>query len=188
MSTDKPTRGRRSNVHLLPDSVKAELDKLLRDGRMTQQDILAQVNELAEAAGAKGLSRSGLNRYSTKMEQMGSRIREAREVSDAWVAKLGTEPSGDVSQLLIEMVRTLAFDSVLQHAESGEPLEPKLIKELSIGIEKLEKAAETSQKREIELRKQFAEQAADAAETAAKAAGMTKAGAEAIKREILGIA
>lgn len=186
--SERKGRGRRSKVHKLPADIKNTLDELLRNGRMTQQDILREVNALAKAAGADTLSRSGLNRYSTKMEQMGSRIREAREVSDAWISKLGTEPSGEVSQLLIEMVRTLAFDSVLQHAESDEPLEPKFIKELSIGIEKLEKAAETSQKRELELRKQFAAEAAEQAAEVAASAGMTQAGIDAIKREILGIA
>ena len=86
------------------------------------------------------------------------------------------------------MVRTLAFDQVLKLSESGEVVPPKFIKELAVGVEKLEKAASESTKREREIRKAMAEEAAERAESAAKAAGLTTEGAAQIKREILGIA
>lgn len=157
----KKTRGKPSKVDQLPGQIKERLDKLLRDGRLTQADILEQVNQAIDASGLPDelkLSRSGLNRYATSMETVGQRIREARAVSDQWIAKLGTEPSGEVSQLLIEMVRTLAFDQVLKMSDSGEAVEPKMLKDLSHAIERLEKAAVESTKREIELRKRIAEE------------------------------
>lgn len=187
----RTTRGRASKVDLLPDEIRSALHAMLRDKRHTQTDIREAVNELIDEHGLSDelkLSRSGLNRYASQMEQVGSRIREAREVSKQWIAKLGTEPEGDVSRVLVEMVRTLAFDSVIKMSESGEPLEPKFIKELAIGIERLEKAASESQKRELEIRKQIAAETADAVDNIVKQAGLTADTIADIKRQILGIA
>ncbi len=38
--TEKITRGRRSKIDLLPEDIRKELDAKLRDGRVTQQDVL----------------------------------------------------------------------------------------------------------------------------------------------------
>ncbi len=187
---ERKTRGKPSKVNQLPDAIKSKLDQLLRDGRLTQTAILNKINKMieeAELAQDEQLSKSGLNRYSSKMQEIGSRIAQARAVSEQWVAKLGDKPSGDVSKILIEMVRTLAFDSVLDASNSDQPVHPKFIKDLAIGIEKLEKAATESTKREKEIRKAFAEEAAALVEDAVVQAGLTSDGANAIKREILGI-
>lgn len=189
--TDKRTRGKPSKIDQLPEDIKSELIELLRDKSVTQTEVLERVNGLIRDAGLpddEQLSRSGLNRYATRMATVGSRIQEAREVSKQWVDQLGDKPTGEVSKVLIEMVRTLAFDQVLKLSESGEVVPPKFIKELAIGVEKLEKAASESTKREREIRKAMAEEAAERAESAAKAAGLTTEGAAQIKREILGIA
>jgi hypothetical protein len=189
--TDKRTRGKPSKIDQLPEDIKAELVELLRDTSVTQSHVLRQVNKLIEAAGLpddEKISRSGLNRYATRMTTVGGRIQEAREVSKMWVDQLGSKPTGEVSMVLIEMVRTLAFDQVLSLSESGEPVPPKFIKELAIGVEKLEKAASESTKREKEIRKAMAEEAAQEAADVASAAGMTAEGVEQIKKQILGIA
>jgi hypothetical protein len=189
--SDKKTRGKPSKIDQLPEDIKAELVELLRDSSVTQTHVLEKVNALIEAAGLpedEKLSRSGLNRYATRMTTVGGRIQEAREVSKMWVNQLGNKPTGEVSMVLIEMVRTLAFDQVLQLSESGEPVQPKFIKELAIGVEKLEKAASESTKREKEIRKTMAEEAAEQAATIASSQGMTAEGVNLIKRQILGIA
>ncbi|WP_278385119.1 DUF3486 family protein [Alteromonas mediterranea] len=189
--TDKRTRGKPSKIDQLPDDIKSELIELLRDKSVTQTEVLERVNTLIRDAGLpeeEHISRSGLNRYATRMATVGSRIQEAREVSKQWVDQLGGKPTGEVSKVLIEMVRTLAFDQVLKLSESGEAVPPKFIKELAVGVEKLEKAATESTKREKEIRKAMAEEAAERAAEVAKAAGLTADGAAQIKREILGIA
>lgn len=187
----RATRGKPSKIKLLPEAIKAKLDELLRDGKMTQAAIVDHVNTLILDAGLSEedqISKPGINRYSTQMHTAGQRISEARAVSEQWVAKLGDKPSGDVSQILIEMVRTLAFEQVLNKSQSGDAVEPKFIKDLATGIDKLEKAASTSHKRAKEIRNEFAAQAAEAAENVAKQAGLTSEGITLIKNEILGIA
>ena len=163
---DRKTRGKRSKVDLLPTAIKAELDLLLRDNKMTQIEILTIVNSLIDEAGLsedKKLSPAGVNRYASKMETIGADIKAAREMSEMWVAKLGTKPTGDVSQLLMEMLRTQSFRLLVKANETPDDvLDPKTIGELALGIQRIEKASILNLEREKQIRKAFAEEAANA--------------------------
>jgi len=143
---------------------------------------------LAAAGIQDEITKSSLNRYSTNMETVGGRIRDAREIAEVWTAKLGDKPTGDVSNLLIEMLRSIAFETTIRMTEGDDPVSPGLIKELALGIQRLENAAMLTTKREKEIRHAFAEQAASTVEKTAKAVGMSKAMAAEIRKEILGLA
>ncbi|MFA7455586.1 MAG: phage protein Gp27 family protein, partial [Desulfobulbaceae bacterium] len=45
-------------------------------------------------------SKSAVNRYAVRMEEVGAKIREAREVSRMWIGELGSGPAGEVGKLL----------------------------------------------------------------------------------------
>ncbi|UIA93072.1 DUF3486 family protein [Erwinia tracheiphila] len=187
---DKRTRGRPSKIDLLPSVIRDQLHGLLRDKRHTQEDIRAAVNELIDGHGLGDdmkLSRTGLNRYASRMEEIGSKIRQSREVAEVWCAKLGDAPTSDVGKLLQEVVRTLAFETGMAMSENGEPVEPKAISQLALAIQRVEQAAMTSLKREKEIRAAFAAEAADKAEKSFKQAGLTADAAADIRRQILGI-
>ena len=82
--TDKNTRGRASKVDLLPPNIKTQLAMMLRDKHLSQAQILEEINDLIRDCGLDDsyqLSRTGLNRYASRMEQMASKIRNAREVA-----------------------------------------------------------------------------------------------------------
>ncbi|MGQ3663277.1 DUF3486 family protein [Citrobacter braakii] len=188
---EKRTRGRVSKVDLLPQSIQRELNNLLADKKNTQQDIRAAINELIDEHGLPPkmkLSRSGLNRYAVDMETAGSKIREMNAIAEQWTNKIDIEKSGETSKLLIQIVRSLAFDVVLKMQNGDGKIDPKGLRELSVAIEKLEKAATESNKREQEIRRQMALEAADAAEDAAKSAGLSAEGAAVIRKQILGLA
>ena len=189
--TDKRTRGRPSKIDLLPAIIRDELHRLLRDKRHTQGDIKAAVNELIDEHGLGDdmkLSRTGLNRYASRMEEIGSKIRQSREVAEVWCAKLGDAPTSDVGKLLQEVVRTLAFETSMLMSETGKAAEPKAISQLALAIQRVEQAAMASHKREKEIRAAFATEAADVADKAVKSAGLSAEKAREIKRQILGIA
>lgn len=158
-------RNRRSKVQMLPEQLKAELDQMLRDGRLSQQEVLDVINQQIESNGlpedAK-ISQSGLSRYATRMEKIGAKIRQSREVAEVWTAKLGNQPTSEVGKLLQEVVRTMAFDTSMHMSESEEPIEPKALSQMALAIQRVEQAAMTSHKREKEIRKAFAEEAANA--------------------------
>lgn len=190
--TTKPTRGKASKIDFLPDDIKKTLIEGLRDKTISQTDLLDSINSMIEESGLPEdmqLSRSGLNRYSTKMEAIGSRIRQAREVSKQWTAELGDKPTTEVGKILREIIRTLGFEvgSAMMEGDITK-LEPKALNQLALLSVRLEDAEGKSLKREQELRKEFAQEAAEQAATVATAAGMTAEGVDKIKREILGIA
>ncbi|WP_330925258.1 DUF3486 family protein [Candidatus Sororendozoicomonas aggregata] len=185
--TDKK-RNIKSRIKLLPQAIKDELDRLIREDRMTQADILREVNALCEQHGENPVSRSGLSRYSQQMDEMGRKIRELREVSKVWVARLGEAPTSDTGKLLLESVRTLAVDVVLEMQKEGAKVEPKALNQLALVMQRVEQAALSSHKREKEIRQAFAEEAANKAEEALANQGMTAGTIDTIKKEILGIA
>ncbi|HCR2154474.1 TPA: DUF3486 family protein [Enterobacter asburiae] len=190
-SEQRPTRGRPSKIDLLPDSIRDQLHQMLREKRHTQEEIREAINELIDGHDLPEdmqLSRTGLNRYASRMEEVGSKIRASREMAEIWAAKLGSAPTSDVGKLLLEFVKTLAFETSISLAEQEKTVEPKALGQLALVAQRLEAAAMTSHKREQEIRKAFAEEAADTAEKITKQAGLSEETAADIRRQILGIA
>jgi hypothetical protein len=185
--SQKKTRGRPSKVDQLPAEVQDTLHKLLRDGRHTQQDILDHINKLLPQEDQ--LSRSGLNRYATRMETVGAKLRETREVANVWMARFGDEPTSDVLQLVVEMCQGALFKYALKASEGDDEslFDPDAMKDVTLSIQRLAKAAEMNAKREKEIRKAFAEKAADEADQVAKEAGLSAEAVQTIKNRILGI-
>ena len=183
----RKARGKKSKIDQLPRDIKDRLNELLRGG-MSQKAILEEVNALCQARGEESLSKAGVSRYASRMEQVGAKIRESREVAEVWVARLGSAPTTDIGKLLQEIVRTMAFDLTMSAIESDKPVEPKALNQLALAMTRLEQAAMASHKREKEIRQAFAEEAADKAEQALANQGMTASTIDTIKKEILGIA
>lgn len=187
---------RKSKVELLPEGIRVQLNAFIRSGDMTQTDIREAVNQMIEEAGLPDdakISRSSFNRYAKRMEDMGQRLRQSREVAEVWVTKLGEAPTSDVGKLLQEFVRTMAFETSMRmmenaEGEEGEVISPKALGQLALVVQRIEQAAMTSHKVEKEIRAAFAAEAAEQAEQIVKQAGITDATAQDIKNKILGIA
>lgn len=187
---------RKSKVELLPEDIRNTLNVFIRSGNMTQKDILEAVNQMIDDAGlgddAK-LSRTGFNRYAKRMEAIGQRLRQSREVAEVWVSKLGDAPTSDVGKLLQEFVRTMAFDTSMKmmeaaEGEEGEVISPKALGQLALVVQRIETAAMSSMKREKEIRAAYAAEAAEKTEAVAKKAGLTADTVKMLKAELLGIA
>lgn len=187
----RPTRGRLSKVDLLPESIREQLHQMLREKRHTQEEIREAINALIDEHNLPEdmqLSRTGLNRYASRMEKVGAKIRASREMAEVWAAKLGSAPTSDVGKLLMEFVKTLAFETSMSMAEEEKPITPKALGQLALVAQRLEAAAMTSHKREKEIRQAFAEEAAAQLEKITKQAGLSAETAADIRRQILGIA
>ena len=177
-----------SSIDRLPDDIRTRLQELLRDPRVTQLAATAQINSILENEGhQERLSKSAVNRYAVRMDRVGQKLRQAREVSKMWIGRLGAEPQGEVGKLLNEMVRTLAFDLVSEMADGDAPIEPRMIKDLAVGIERLEKAASENVKREEEIRQKALEEAAARAGEAARAQGLGDDQARFWREKVLGV-
>ena len=150
----------RSSIERLPEDIRQKLQELLRDPRVTQLEATRRINQVLEEEGLPDrLSKSAVNRYAVKMEEVGAKLRQSREIAKMWIGKLGAAPQGEVGKLLNEMIRTLAFEMTLNMSEGSIEAEPKMLKDLAIAIERLERAATTNVKREQEIRAQEREAA-----------------------------
>lgn len=186
----RPTRGRLSKVDLLPDSIREQLHQMLREKRHTQEEIREAINALIDEHNLPEemqLSRTGLNRYAIRMEKVGAKIRASREMAEVWAAKLGSAPTSDVGKLLMEFVKTLAFETSMSMAEDDKPVAPKALGQLALVAQRLEAAAMTSHKREKAIRDAFAQEMAEKTEELVRTGGLSGRAADTIKRDILGI-
>ncbi|MDY0501449.1 DUF3486 family protein [Pasteurella multocida] len=188
--SDKTTRGRASKVDLLPPNIKTQLAMMLRDKQYSQAQILEEINDLIRDCGLDErylLSRTGLNRYANRMEKLGAKIRQAREVAEIWIKQFGEMPQTDIGKALMEMVKQIAFETSLKLGEQEGGIEPKQLALLSSAIQRLEQAESLSYKRELAIRKEVAQQAADTAEKIVTEAGLSASTVKKLKEQILGV-
>ena len=166
METTKPTRGRASKVDLLPEDVKKTLHAMLRDNAIPQAQILEEIHALIDDAGLPEdmrLSRSGLNRYATSVEQVGQNLRQMREMTQALTSQLGDKPMGETTKLILEMARSQLFKALMRQIEDPEAeVDIDMLKNAMLAAQRLESTAMSSHKREKEIRQAFAEEAANA--------------------------
>lgn len=188
--TEKNTRGRASKVDLLPPNIKTQLAMMLRDKQFSQAEILDEINELIRDCGLPEtalLSRTGLNRYASRMEKMGAKIRESREMAELWAKQFGEAPQSDVGKLLMEAVKTIAFDKAMSLGQLDD-VDPKVINQLALIANRIEQAQAISEERERKIRKEVAQLAAETAENVAVKAGLSTDAVDMLKAKILGVA
>ncbi|MGX2948579.1 DUF3486 family protein [Frederiksenia canicola] len=188
--SEKNTRGRASKVDLLPPNIKTQLAMMLRDKQFSQAEILEEINDLIRDCGLPEtalLSKTGLNRYASRMEKIGAKIRQAREVAEIWTKQFGEMPQTDIGKTLMEMVKQIAFETSLKLGEQDGGIEPKQLAHLSAAIQRLEQAESLSYKREQAIRKEVAQQAADTAEKIVTEAGLSASTVKTLKEQILGV-
>ena len=170
-----------SKIKLLPQEVKASLDQMLQAGQLTQKEILEIINKQTPNT---PLSRSGLNRYAKQMEEVGTKIRQAREISQQWLDRLGQDSQqGEISRMAIEMVRAMIFDWTLKN--EGEALKSKDLKELTVALLSLEKASRENLKREEQIRQAERERILEETQKAKARASDTDDPFELVRRAIL---
>jgi hypothetical protein len=137
----------------------------------------------AEAAKVK---RSPLGRYKRDFDELGKKMREAREVAAVWAEKLGSEPQGDIGKVVMELLRTIAFDATLDlHENSIDGVNPKDLNALALAVHRLETAGRHSLEREKAQRKAALDEAARNAGAAAKEAGISEEAIKLIRDRIM---
>ncbi|MFB2709789.1 DUF3486 family protein [Aeromonas veronii] len=191
MTTKKNTK---SKIQQLPDDIRSQLAAMLRSGSMSQKDILAEVNKLIVESGLppeEQISRTGLNRFSKRINESGSRIARAREMAEVLTSKLGDAPTSQIGNLMAENMKTMAFETsmaLMEASEDGEMIDIKQFNQLALAMQRISQSSILNQKIEKEIRAAFAAEAANAAEKIVKQAGLTAETAAQIKQQILGIA
>ena len=179
---------RKSSVELLDPTLKEVVDRLLREGHHTLDDIVAQVNALA---GGAAVSHSGVGRYSKRMSEVGERIRQRRQIEEQWIGKLGETAPGRAGRLLTEVVRQLVWDAATDLADGEETVDPRLIRELASSVRQLQRSERESldfdRALELELERR-AKLTADSVDKVITSRGVTESTADALREALTTVA
>ena len=158
---------RPSTIDSLPTEARDSLHAWLRDPGITQTQATERTNVLLKELGLpERVSRQAVNRYDLRMRTVGERLRQSRQVAEAWIAKLGSAPGGQLGHLVTEMLRTLAFDlSIrLQDTKLDDESLPGVVdaaSKVSLMAQRLERSSEISSRRERQLKREAAEEIAE---------------------------
>ena len=189
-----------SSIDRLPSEVREALQGWLRDPAITQTEATERTNALLEELEAQQpqekqadrVSRQAVNRYDLRMRASCERLLQSRQATEVWADKLGSVPAGQVGQLVIEMLRTLAYDltSSLQDRELDEvSLSGVAETAARIGFltERLERSREIALRCDREIKRQAAEEAAAKAKDAKRSDPENPERLRELMREIYGI-
>lgn len=173
---------RASSIDRLPDALREAVDRAIREGRSTVDELVAMVN----SAGHQ-VSRSAMGRHRKVSAERLARYRETQEIARDWMAQMKADPEGDVGQLLAEMLKILAFRTQMEMQEDGEAPDPKQLAMLARALKDLGGTDQIKARlrRDAEAAARVA--AANSAESVARDAGLSEAAIAKIRREVLGI-
>ncbi len=158
-----------STISSLPDEARNSLEAWLRDTAIPQAEATRRLNALLEdlGLGEQQVSRYTVSRYNRRMQLAGERVLQSRQIADAWIAEFGSSPEGPAGRLVIEILRTVAFDlaSRLQDFEVDEKSLSRFIENanrISAMVERLERSREIGIRCDREIKRQAAEEKAKA--------------------------
>lgn len=187
---------RLSKIDRLASPIREEIGRLRQDGKTIDQ-ILAKLRELDVV---EEISRSGLGRHIQALDKLGEKLRRSRAMAEGIARGLGDKPADEVTRASIELLHDAVFDllqdATLNEGEDGAEARnlvrnPKAAALIAETLERLVKTSrqnvEFVEKVEARAGARARGEAAKAAETAAKEAGLSGATIETIKRSILGV-
>ncbi|WP_025132156.1 phage protein Gp27 family protein [Pseudomonas sp. PH1b] len=108
----------KSSINRLPPMVKAYIQKLLREDRMTLDDMLADIQ--SRFPNEKAPSRSALGRFKQGFDLLTEKTRQHREQAEAFVGAFGEDTSDKTGALLVEAISTLAYQAAMGAHEKDD--------------------------------------------------------------------
>lgn len=107
--------GRKSAIKQLAPEARKHIEKLLREDRLTLDDML---DDIREHFPSDTPSRSGLHRYKANFEELAGRMREIETAAAVLVDELGEGMGDKAGALLAQAVTTLAANAALRAHET----------------------------------------------------------------------
>ncbi len=181
--------GRKSKLSRLPPEVKAFIEAEIASGKHTLNDLIALLQK--RFPGAELPSRSGVGRFTQKMER---RLEAVKATTEA--AKLIRAHAGDSedarSEALLAMVQTQMIETIVSLREIDDEdidHEDRLTKLGRVGqnIAAMARSSITLKRYQSETQER-AKAAAETVDKIASKGGLTAEVAAQLRREILGIA
>lgn len=181
--------GRKGTIARLPGEIKSEIDRLIREGTLTIDEICEEIRELGI-----DVPRSTLGDYKKKMESQLKKYRAAQEVAGQWVAELGAQKDSQMGQLLAELLKTVAFQALSEVGEGEEGPKPMDVMLIAKALKDVAGAQKIDQEFRERLRmlwlQEHTERASVAAEEVAKVAkqkGLSDEDGARLRELVLGI-
>lgn len=168
--------GRASSIRRLPVEVQQIVDQLIRQGR-TIMEITEHLKTLDE-----DVSKSAVGRYVKNAREQMLDYRAAQELASQWTAQANENPRGDVSRMVTEMLKMVAWrvTTQIKRDDDGDvKIKPADLMLMSKAMESLESTTRKSLERETATRKLALEEAASKVTGEGKKLGLT---ADAIER------
>lgn len=183
-------RRAKSSISRLPQAQREHVERLIREGRLTLDEMIAELQATYAGEPAAEVSRSALHRYERGFAEMTGRMREIETLADAMVSELGDGADDKASALLSQAVVTLATNVALK-AHENDDISIEEVRKLS----RAAKDAMDSKRVGLNVRKAIAAEAREQLlrEQAAKLDSIVKSGglsdktAEEMRKKILGI-
>ena len=172
---------RNSSIDRLPAAIREKIGQLRQAGK-TIDEILEKLKELDV-----DVSRLALGRHCKQLEEVSKSIRQSRIVAEALAKNFGDESENKVSQVNIELMHSLILKMMVNNDGETITMDSKDAFFMASSLQKLVQASKQNVENVIQLRKEFAEKAAQAVEKAGKKKGISAENLDFIKREIFGI-
>ena len=147
-------RRRKSSITRLPAEQRAFVERLLREGTHTLDEMIEAMREAFPGTPAAEVSRSALHRYERGFAEMTGRMREIHAMAETMVGELGDGIGEKSGELLAQAITTLATNAALRAHDDAD-----------IGIDDVRKLARAAkdaldtQRIGINVRRQIAEEA-----------------------------
>lgn len=182
--------GRKSAIERGPEEVRATIDKLIRQGRFTLDEMRAYVAEKHGEEHAP--SRSGLHRYTVQQEAMLEKMRAIDSAARVVVEELGESPDDRAGALLVQSITTLAVDASLRAQAEGEEPSIEEVRKLARAARDVISARTMNLKErqaiEKAAREKLQREQSAALDKIVKQGGLSADTAEDLRKQILGIA
>lgn len=183
--------GQKSSIDRLQPELRQKLIELLQNPAVTQLEVVDLINS---AAGEQVVSKSSVNRYKLRMDKFAAKTKEAREVAETYIEKVGADSRNKMGKLANEQLRIMVFDLLLEledAKEQGEDLKPSAVTDILFKVSKamreLEEAERLNEARTQQIRTEVLKEAADKVDTVCRQKGITKETRAAVLAEVFGI-
>jgi hypothetical protein len=138
----------RSKINLLPDDLRAELERRLITSGFSNYDAIAQWLREQD----QDISRSAVHRFGQDFAAKCDAIRIATEQAKAICATVGDD-EGNMNEALIRLIQQLSFDVLINNQDADVAA---LLPKMGVMIAKLSKASVDQKKWTAETRKKAA--------------------------------
>ncbi|WP_449103645.1 phage protein Gp27 family protein [Pseudomonas veronii] len=178
----------KSSISRLPPMVKAYIQKLLREDRMTLDDMLADIQ--GRFPNEKAPSRSALGRFKLGFDELTDKVRQQREMAEAFVGAFGEDASDKTGVLLVEAISTLTYQAAMGAHEKDEVTIAEvsaLARAAKATMEARTMSVKERQVIEKATRERLLQEQATELDSAVKAKGMTEDQAMFWRQKFLGV-